>query len=259
MSSLIWNGTVQHSLRTLNTSPLRSHRSSGHASSPDTRSFRSFVHSPSSPRTNGPLFLKSSHRLAWRCTCWRDFTPAKWQRLLLHQPTLLHYCEIPDHSAVRSGLLASGWSYAGDIDTHDFTVGDWFWVVKHSPRLWNHCPCQDQFTKPMWWSILFSSAELLTACPCLDQFSDEDWRRLNILPKLQGRLHTSDQFRKLVELTIHPVTSSLITYHYSFIDEAIFSLLQQGNVPSALASERHPDLRGSRFRTSIFVFFVQRT
>ena len=63
MSSLIWNGTVQHSLRTLNTSPLRSHRSSGHASSPDTRSFRSFVHSPSSPRTNGPLFLKSSHRL----------------------------------------------------------------------------------------------------------------------------------------------------------------------------------------------------
>lgn len=81
---------------------------------------------------------------------------------------------------------------------------DWFWVIKHNPRLWNHCPCQDQFTKPMWWSILFSSAELLTACPGLDQFSDEDWRRLNILPKLRGRLHTSDQFRKLIELTKHP-------------------------------------------------------
>ncbi len=37
-------------------------------------------------------------------------------------------------------------------------------------------------------------------CPYLDQFSDEDWRRLNILPKLRGRVHTSDQFRKLVEL-----------------------------------------------------------
>ena len=63
MSSLIWNGTVQHSLRRLNTSPLRSLRSSGHASSPDTRSFKSFVHSPSLPRTSGSSFLKSSHRL----------------------------------------------------------------------------------------------------------------------------------------------------------------------------------------------------
>ena len=150
------------------------------------------------------IVLEKQPSLAWRCTCWQDLTPYQWQNLLRHQPTLLHYCEIPDHPAVRSGLLASGWSYAGDIDTHDFTLGDWFWVVKHTPRLWNHCPCQDQFTKPMWWSILFSSAELLTACPCLDQFSDEDWRRLNILPKLQGRLHTSDQFRKLVELTKHP-------------------------------------------------------
>ena len=141
---------------------------------------------------------------AWRCTCWKDFTPHQWQRLLRHQPTLLHYCEIPDHPAVRSGLLASGWSYASDIDTHDFTLGDWFWVVKHTPRLWTHCPCKEKFTKPIWWSLLFSSAELLTVCPCLDQFSDEDWHRLNILPKLQGRLHTSDQFRKLVELTKHP-------------------------------------------------------
>ena len=148
--------------------------------------------------------LEKQQSLAWRCSCWKDFTPAKWQRLLLHQPTLLHYCEIPDHPAIRSGLLASGWSYAGDIDTHDFTLGDWFWVVKHTPRLWTHCPCKEKFTKPMWWSFLFSSAELLTACPCLDQFSDEDWRRLNILPKLQGRLHTSDQFRKLIELTKHP-------------------------------------------------------
>ena len=43
--------------------PLRSHRSSGLASSPDTRNFRNSVPSPSLPRTNGPLFLKSSHRL----------------------------------------------------------------------------------------------------------------------------------------------------------------------------------------------------
>ena len=149
------------------------------------------------------IVLEKQPSLAWRCTCWQDLTPYQWQNLLRHQPTLLHYCEIPDHPAVRSGLLASGWSYAGDIDTHDFTLGDWFWVVKHTPRLWTHCPCKEKFTKPMWWSILFSSAELLTACPCLDQFSDEDWRRLNILPKLQGRLHTSDQFRKLVELTCH--------------------------------------------------------
>ena len=149
------------------------------------------------------IVLEKQPSLAWRYTCWRDFTPYQWQRLLRQQPTLLHYCEIPDHPAVRSGLLASGWSYAGDIDTHDFTLGDWFWVVKHTPRLWTHCPCKEKFTKPMWWSFLFSSAELLTACPCLDQFSDEDWRRLNILPKLQGRLHTSDQFRKLVELTKH--------------------------------------------------------
>ena len=61
MSSLIWNGTVQHSHRRLNTSPLRSHRSSGHASSPDTRSFKSFVHSPSLPRMSGSPFLKSSY------------------------------------------------------------------------------------------------------------------------------------------------------------------------------------------------------
>ncbi len=43
--------------------PLRSHRNSGHASSPDTRSFRSFVHSPSLPRTSGSSFLKNSSRL----------------------------------------------------------------------------------------------------------------------------------------------------------------------------------------------------
>lgn len=63
MSSSTWNGTVQHSLRTRNTSPLRSHRSSGHASSPDTRSFRNSVHSPSLPRTSGSSFLKSSSHL----------------------------------------------------------------------------------------------------------------------------------------------------------------------------------------------------
>ena len=165
MSSSIWNGTVPHSPRRLNTSPLRSLRSSGHASSPDTRSFKSFVHSPR---------------------------------------TLLHYCEIPDHPAVRSGLLASGWSYAGDIDTHDFTLGDWFWTVKHNPSTWFHCPCREQFTKPMWWSILYSSAELLPDCPCLDQFSDEDWRRLNILPKLKSRIRNSEQFRKLIDLTRYP-------------------------------------------------------
>ena len=63
MSSLIWNGTVQHSLRRLNTSPLHSLRSSRHASSHDTRNFRSSAPSSSSPLTNGPLFLKNSSRL----------------------------------------------------------------------------------------------------------------------------------------------------------------------------------------------------
>lgn len=141
--------------------------------------------------------------LAWKCTCWKDFTPYQWQNLLRHQPTLLHYCEIPDHPAVRSGLLASDSYFTADIDTHDFTFGDWFWVIKHNPRLWNHCPCQEQFTKAMWWSLLFSSAELLKDCPCLGQFSDEDWRRLNLLPKLKGQLHTREQFRKLIDLTSH--------------------------------------------------------
>ena len=195
---------MQHSPRRRHLFPLHSLRSSGHASSPGTRSFKSFVHSPSLPPDEWLIVLEKQPSLAWRCTCWRDFTPYQWQNLLRHQPTLLHYCEIPDHPAVRSGLLASDSYFSTDIDTHDFTLCDWFWVVKHNPRLWNHCPCQDQFTKPMWWSILFSSAELLTDCPCLDQFSDEDWRRLNILPKLRGRLHTSDQFRKLIELTRYP-------------------------------------------------------
>ena len=150
------------------------------------------------------IALEKQPTFAWRCTCWKDFTPAKWQRLLQHQPTLLHYCEIPDHPAVRSGLLASGWSYAGDIDTHDFTLGDWFWGVKHNPSTWVQCPCREQFTKPMWWSILYSSADLLPDCPYLDQFSDEDWRRLNILPKLKSRIRNSEQFRKLIDLTRYP-------------------------------------------------------
>ena len=150
------------------------------------------------------IVLEKQQSLAWRCSCWKDFTPPQWQRLLRHQPTLLHYCEIPDHPAVRSGLLASDSYFSADIDTHDFTVGDWFWVVKHNPRLWTHCPCQEQFTKPMWWSLLYSSAELLTECPCLDQFSDEDWRRLNIVPKLKDRIRNCEQFRKLIDLTRHP-------------------------------------------------------
>ena len=124
------------------------------------------------------IVLEKQPSLAWRCTCWRDFTPYQWQNLLRHQPTLLHYCEIPNHPAVRSGLLASDWPFEKEIDTSDFTLGDWFWVVKHNPRRWTHCPCQEQFTKPMWWSILYSSADLLPDCPYLDQFSDEDWRRL---------------------------------------------------------------------------------
>ena len=159
------------------------------------------------------IALSGQLPLAWRCPCWQDFTPYQWQKLLQRQPTLLHYCEIPDHPAVRSGLLASGWSYAGDIDTHDFTLGDWFWVVKHTPRLWTHCPCKEKFTKPMWWSFLFSSAELLTACPCLDQFSDEDWRRLNLLPKLKSRIRNSEQFQKLIDLVRHPFR------HFKFDDD----------------------------------------
>ena len=150
------------------------------------------------------VVLEKQQSLAWRCTCWKDFIPPQWQRLLRHQPILLHYCEIPDHPAVRSGLLASDSYFSADIDTHDFTLGDWFWVVKHNPRRWTHCPCQEQFTKPMWWSLLFSSAELLTDCPCLDKFSDEDWRRLNIVPKLKDRIRNSEQFRKLIDLTRHP-------------------------------------------------------
>ena len=63
MYSLIWNETVQHSHRRLNTSPLHSLRSSRHASSHDTRNFRSSAPSSSSPRTSGSSFLKSSHRL----------------------------------------------------------------------------------------------------------------------------------------------------------------------------------------------------
>lgn len=54
---------MQHSHRRLNTSPLHSLRSSRHASSHDTRNFRSSAPSSSSPLTNGPLFLKNSSRL----------------------------------------------------------------------------------------------------------------------------------------------------------------------------------------------------
>ena len=61
MSSSIWNGTVQHSPRRRHLFPLLSLRSSGHASSPDTRSFRNSVHSPSLPRTSGSSFLRSSY------------------------------------------------------------------------------------------------------------------------------------------------------------------------------------------------------
>ena len=63
MSSLIWNGTVQHSLRTRNTSPNRYLRPSEHASSPDTRNSWNSAPSPSSPRTSGSSFLKNSSRL----------------------------------------------------------------------------------------------------------------------------------------------------------------------------------------------------
>ena len=54
---------MQHSHRRQNTSPLHSLRSSRHASSHDTRNFRSSAPSSSSPLTNGPLFLKNSSRL----------------------------------------------------------------------------------------------------------------------------------------------------------------------------------------------------
>ena len=43
--------------------PLHFHRNSGHASFPDTRSFRSSAPSPSSPQTNGSPLLKDSSRL----------------------------------------------------------------------------------------------------------------------------------------------------------------------------------------------------
>ena len=63
MSFLIWNGTVQHSLRTRNTSPNRYLRPSEHASSPDTRNSWNSAPSPSSPRTSGSSFLKNNSRL----------------------------------------------------------------------------------------------------------------------------------------------------------------------------------------------------
>ena len=62
--------------------------------------------------------------------------------------------------------------------------------------------------KPMWWSLLHSSAELLSECPCLDLFSEEDWRRLNIVPKLKDRIRTEEQYRKLIELTKYPFPNS---------------------------------------------------
>ena len=155
------------------------------------------------------IVLEKQLPFAWRCSCWQDFTPYQWQKLLRHQPTLLHYCEIPDHSAVRSGLLASDWCHERDIDTHDFILGDWFWIIKHNPHHWVQCPYKEKFTKPMWWSLLYSSAELLSECPCLDLFSDEDWRRLNIVPKLKDRIRTREQFRKLIELTELPFHKSI--------------------------------------------------
>ena len=203
MSSLIWNGTVQHSHRRLNTSPLHSLRSSRHASSHDTRNFRSSAPFFEFTPNEWTIILEKQQSLAWRCTCWRDFTPYQWQNLLRHQPTLLHYCEILDHPAVRSGLLASDSYFSTDIDTHDFTLCDWFWGVKHNPGIGYNCPCQEQFTKSMWWSILYSSAELLPDCPYLYLFSDEDWRRLNLFPKLKSRIRNGEQFRKLIALTRH--------------------------------------------------------
>ncbi|AVM43410.1 hypothetical protein C5Q97_01305 [Victivallales bacterium CCUG 44730] len=101
-------------------------------------------------------------------------------------------------------MLASDWPFEKEIDTSDFTLGDWFWTIKHNPNTWFQCPCREQFTKPMWWSLLYSSADLLPDCPCLDKFSDEDWRRLNIVPKLKDRIRTREQFRKLIDLTRHP-------------------------------------------------------
>ena len=109
---------------------------------------------------------------------------------------------------MRSGLLASDWPFEKEIDTSDFTLGDWFWTVKHNPSTWFQCPCREQFTKPMWWSLLYSSADLLPDCPCLDKFSDEDWRRLNIVPKLKDRIRTREQFRKLIDLTKYPFRNS---------------------------------------------------
>ena len=86
------------------------------------------------------VVLEKQLPFAWRCSCWKDFTPHQWQRLLRRQPTLLHYCEIPDHPAVRSGLLASDWPFEKEIDTSDFTLGDWFWTVKHNPSTWFNVP-----------------------------------------------------------------------------------------------------------------------
>ena len=37
------------------------------------------------------VVLEKQLPFAWRCSCWKDFTPHQWQRLLRRQPTLLHY------------------------------------------------------------------------------------------------------------------------------------------------------------------------
>ena len=125
--------------------------------------------------------------------------------MLRYQLIWFHYCEIPDYPRCKEWVLASDSYFSADIDTHDFTLGDWFWGVKHNPQLWEHCLCQKKFTKPMWWSILYNSAGLLLDCPCLDKFCDGDWRRLNIVPKLKYRIYNYEQFRKLIDLTRHPL------------------------------------------------------
>ena len=180
MSSSTWNGTVQHSLRTLNTSPLRSHRSSGHASSPDTRSFRSFVHSPSSPRTSGSSFLKNSSRL-------HGGVHAGGISLRINGRICYDTnrpCCITAKSRITLLYGAGCWRVAGVMQGIS---------TRMTSRLGTG---SGSSSTPLGFGLI---------APVRRSSQNRyGGAFFSVLPKLQGRLHTSDQFRKLVELTKHP-------------------------------------------------------
>ncbi len=127
---------------------------------------------------NWGRLLKAQPQFAFCCSSWNQFTPDTWRELLQGRPELLQYCEIPNDPAVRSGLLASGSLAIEEVDTTDFSLADWFWVVKYKPEAWEACPCKKDFTQEMWWSCLIDSPCLALVCPCLHKFDREEWELL---------------------------------------------------------------------------------